>query len=150
MYIGVGSMGILLIALTYVLCRFCKQARFRFIISLIVLLMISDLALGTLAVCFYYEGIQMSQPKELTLAVTIGVCSLCYNFGTMSMMWLFSYKYWIIAREVPKLFFEAGRDITFNERSYRIFNITGLFINFIPACLTAYFRAKLSYQSNQK
>lgn len=110
-------------------------------------MMISDLALGTLAVCFYYERVNMVQPHKLALAVTIGIGTLCYNFGLMSMLWLFSYKYWIIAREVPKLFFEAGRHITFNEQSYRICNIAGLAINFIPACLAAYFRAKLSFES---
>lgn len=147
-YTGAATMAVMLIALSYVLYRVCKQARFRFIIQLILLLMVSDLALGVMAVGFYFEGDVMSLRQQNALAATIGICTFFYNFGTMTMLWLFSYKYWVIAREVPKLFFEAGRDITFNERSYRIFNVCGLVTNFIPCCLLGYYRGRLTADSS--
>ena len=59
--------------------------------------------------------------------------------GTNLMHWLFAFKYWIIAREVPKLFDQ--HTIEFNERSYRTMNMVGVIINIIPCFMIAYFRA---------
>ena len=61
------------------------------------------------------------------------------------MNWLFALKYWIIAREVPKLF--EGRQIQFSERTYNWINWIGIMLNFIPCSLLAYFRARVTMDS---
>ena len=61
------------------------------------------------------------------------------------MNWLFALKYWIIAREVPKLF--EGRQIQFSERTYNWINWIGIMLNFIPCGLLAYFRARVTMDS---
>ena len=58
------------------------------------------------------------------------------------MHWLFSLKYWVIAREVPKLF--NGGTVSFNESLYTIVNVAGVFINLIPIMMLAYVRGRLT------
>ena len=62
------------------------------------------------------------------------------------MHWLFSLKYWVIAREVPKLWQENGQP-SFNERMYTIINCAGFFIIFVLSCLAGIIRGRLSYVS---
>ena len=61
------------------------------------------------------------------------------------MHWLFSVKYWIIAREVPKLF--KGGVVSFNEKIYTVATLIGVFINFMPCLMLAYVRGELTFQS---
>ena len=61
------------------------------------------------------------------------------------MHWLFSVKYWVIAREVPKLF--DGAEVTFSERIYQVVNLAGLIINFIPCAMIGIARGKLTYDT---
>ena len=58
------------------------------------------------------------------------------------MHWLFSLKYWVIAREVPKLF--NGGTVSFNESLYTIVNVAGVFINLVPIVMLAYVRGRLT------
>ena len=61
------------------------------------------------------------------------------------MHWLFSFKYWVISREVPKLF--ESKQISFKEGSYRMINTIGCLVNIVPCLLIAYFRGKLTVDS---
>ena len=53
----------------------------------------------------------------------------------------------MVSREVPKLF-EAGRNLKFNERSYKLVNIFGLIIMFPFCVVTAYYRGMLTFKSS--
>ena len=75
----------------------------------------------------------------------IGVTIFFVNMGNNTMHWLFALKYWIIAREVPKLFHE--QQIVFSERIYTVIKVTGFVINFLPCVLLAYYRSKLTMES---
>ena len=75
----------------------------------------------------------------------IGMMSFIYNYGSNLMHWLFSFKYWVIAKEVPKLF--DSKQINFNEGSYRVIQSLGCIINLLPCGLIAFYRAKLTVQS---
>ena len=55
MIIGLSLMLGLIIALSITLCFVCKRARFKFLITLIALLYISDVAMAFLSVGFYLE-----------------------------------------------------------------------------------------------
>ena len=61
------------------------------------------------------------------------------------MHWLFSLKYWVIAREVPKLF--NGGTVSFNENIYTVVNVAGMFINFVPIVMLSYVRGQLTIDS---
>ena len=63
------------------------------------------------------------------------------------MHWLFSIKYWVIAREVPKLF--EGAEVTFSEKIYKGVNLAGLVINFIPCAMIGIARGKLTYDTGE-
>ena len=62
------------------------------------------------------------------------------------MHWLFSFKYWVIAREVPKLF--DGQNISYNEKTYKVVKWIGLIINILVCLVLGYFRGKLTYQTS--
>ena len=100
-----------------------------------------------LSIGIYYES-EISDHQPYILAVTIGVSTFFFNFGTNTVLWLFSFKYWVISREVPKLF--DGSQVVRDERIYTVFNILGLIANFAVCALFAYFRAKISFQTNHK
>ena len=62
------------------------------------------------------------------------------------MHWLFSLKYWVIAREVPKLWQEGSRP-NFNEGIYTIINCVGFITIFVLCVIAAIIRARLTYVS---
>ena len=72
MIIGITFMSSLLIALTIALWRLCKRARFKFLFTLIILLMLSDAAFAILSVCFYYEHTDVHENYTKALAWTVG------------------------------------------------------------------------------
>ena len=77
---------------------------FKFLVMLISLLIVSDIAVMVLSVAFYYEKTEYLNDHALEMSIIIGVGTFFFNMGTNTMHWLFGYKYWIISREVPKLF----------------------------------------------
>ena len=94
----------LLIALLVTLHKVCVYTRFTFLTTLISLYLITDVATIILSIGIYYERTEISDHYPYLLAVTIGVSTFLFNFGTNTVLWLFSFKYWVISREVPKLF----------------------------------------------
>ena len=62
------------------------------------------MAVAFLSVGLYYEQTSLHDNHTVALAVLVGVTTFFFNFGNNTMYWLFALKYWIIAREVPKLF----------------------------------------------
>ena len=143
MWISIVECSILLIALLITLRKVCIHTRFTFLTTLISLYLITDVATIILSIGIYYEQTEISDQYPYLLAVNIGVSTFFFNFGTNAVLWLFSFKYWVISREVPKLF--DGSQVVRDERIYTVFNILGLIANFTVCALFAYFRAKISY-----
>lgn len=65
--------------------------------------------------------------------------------GNNTVHWLFALKYWIIAREVPKLFHE--QQIEYSERIYTTIKVVGFVINFVPCVVLAYYRSRLTMEN---
>ena len=65
--------------------------------------------------------------------------------GNSTAHWLFALKYWIIAKEVPKLFLE--QQIEYSERIYTTIKVAGFVINFVPCVVLAYYRSKLTMEN---
>ena len=145
MWISIGEMSLLLIALTITMIKVCRKNRFRFLIILISLLIVADLAVTFLSVGLYYEQTDLHNNRPVSLATLIGITTFFFNMGNNTMHWLFALKYWIIAREVPKLFYE--QQIKYSERLYQNIKILGFVINFIPCIFLAYYRGKLTMES---
>ena len=144
--IGSSLMTLLIIALSIAMVHIFRKARFRFIMILVSLMICSDASLGILATGFYFEGHLEDSSYINLLAVILGFFTFLFNFSNLSMHWLFSMKYWMVAHEVPKLF-ELGRDITFNEKTYKIINILGLVLIIPIGAITGFFRGRLSYET---
>ena len=106
MWISIGEMSLLLIALIITMVQVCRKNRFRFLIILISLLIVADIAVAFLSVGLYYEQTNLHDNHPLSLAILVGITTFFFNMGNNTMHWLFALKYWIIAREVPKLFHE--------------------------------------------
>ena len=98
-----------------------------------------------LSVGFYYEQTDYHDNNPVSLAVLIGITTFFMNFGNNTMHWLFALKYWIIAREVPKLF--EDQQIKYSERIYKTVKIFGFVINFLPCLFLGYYRGKLTMES---
>ena len=136
----------MIVAICVSLCHIFKVAKFRFILLLVLLMIGSDASLGSLAILFYFEGNLTERSKMITVSVAISIFTFFFNFCNVSLHWLFSMKYWMVAREVPRLF-EAGRDIKFNEKNYKIANMVAITI-ITPVCVaTAVYRGLLAWNS---
>ena len=81
----------------------------------------------------------------MSLAILIGITEFFFEMGNATAHWLFALKYWIIAREVPKLFQE--QQITYSERIYTTIKVVGFVINFLPCVVLAYYRARLTMEN---
>ena len=148
MWISIVECSILLIALIVTLHKVCIHTRFTFLTTLICLYLITDVGTIILSIGIYFEQTEISDHHPYVLAITIGVSTFLFNFGTNTVLWLFSFKYWVISREVPKLF--DGSQVVRDERIYKVFKLLGLIANFTVCALFAYFRAKISFQTNHK
>ena len=144
--LGVSVMVSLIVGISIGLCHLYKYAKFRFILVLILLMVCSDTSLGCLAVCFYLEDQVTQQNLVLIVAICVAIFTFLFNFCNITLHWLFSMKYWMVSREVPRLF-EADRHIKFNEQGYKVANTIGIIL-IIPICLiAAAFRGDLAYKS---
>lgn len=145
MWISVGEMSLLLVALVITMIRVCQKSRYQFLITLISLLIVADVAVAFLSVGLYYEQTDLHNNHPTWLAILIGVTTFFFNMGNNTMHWLFALKYWIIAREVPKLF--QDQQIKFSEKIYKTVKVLGFVVNFIPCVFLAYYRGKLTMES---
>ena len=148
MYVTFAEMALLLIALTMTLIIVLKQMKFKFPVILLLLLILADVSSFILAWGLHAEGTDYHTNHTVFLSQVIGWTTFGFNFGTNCMHWLFSLKYWVIAREVPKLF--KGGTVSFSERGYTVLNIAGIFINIIPIIMLSYVRGQLTIESAGK
>ena len=146
MWVSIIECSILLIALIVTMYKVCVYTRFTFLITLISLYLIADVSTIILSIGINYEQTDFSENHPYLIAISIGVSTFFFNFGTNTVLWLFSFKYWVISREVPKLF--DGSQVVRDERGYKVFKLLGLIANFTVCALFAYFRAKISFQTN--
>ena len=143
MSVGIFEMSCLLIALFILLYKVCRSVRFKYVVTLICLLIVSDVAVLFLSVALYMEQTDVHNENRLALSIVIGISTFFFNMGTNIMHWLFAMKYWVIAREVPKLF--VGQQIQYNERAYKIVKWIGLVINTIVCTMLGLLRGRLTY-----
>jgi hypothetical protein len=141
-WVALCEMSILLIALSITAYHLCRYMRFKYLILLVSLMILSDISTILLTIGITAELTEYQETHTHALAILIGVSSTLSNFGANTVQWLFATKYWIIAREVPKLF--EGRKIKFNERTYAIISACGFLINLVPCILAGYYRAELT------
>lgn len=145
LWISLIEMLYLTVALIVALIKVCKNMKFRFLVRLILLILISDFSTIFLNVGLYLETTSYHEKYPEGVALLVGITTLFFNFGANVMHWFFALKYWIIANEVPKLF--QGKQVLFKEKQYRIINWLGFFINVVPCACLAVVRGLLSYQS---
>ena len=145
MYIALVEMTLLICALLALLWRICRQGRFTFLIWLICLLIASDIGAILLNIGFHFEGSPAHANHTTPLSINMGVSTVLFNAGSLCMQWLFAIKYWIISKEVPKLF--EGQRVNFGERAYKFLNISGLVIIVLTCIGAGYFRGQLTMHS---
>ena len=146
MYVGLVEMACLMFALTILVIKVCQKKSFSYIVTLICCFIVSDISVSFLSVAFYLEQRDQSTEERLSLSLIIGIATFLFNIGNLTMHWLFSFKYWVIAREVPKLF--DGQNISYNEKTYKVVKWIGLIFNILVCLVLGYFRGKLTYQTS--
>ena len=103
MYVTFVEMTLLVIVLTMTLITVLKHMKFKFPLVLLLLLILADMSAIISAWGLHAEGTSYHTTHTVFLSRIIGLTTFGFNFGVNCMHWLFSLKYWIIAREVPKL-----------------------------------------------
>ena len=146
MYLTCIEMTLLTIALSITLVVVLRKMKFKFPVILLILLIMADVSSFILAWGLHAENTEYHEEHAELLSQVIGWTTFGFNFGANCMHWLFSLKYWVIAREVPKLF--KGGSVSFNERLYTFINIMGIIINLIPCILLGYARGLLTFKSS--
>lgn len=150
--------SILIILYSLVLYRSCKGTSFTFIMTLIVLLLVSNFAaIGTVTLGHFasdliddYDGSTISS-SDLTLltkyfnweCVTVCVRDTCLNEA----IWLFSFRYWAISFAMPWKLKNIVLPTSFKIMAFSIFLIFGL-LNIIFPLLYAYYGLKLNKEIN--
>lgn len=56
---------------------------------------------------------------------------MLFNGGTLLLHWLFSFKYWVISFEIPKVLQTNGPVFKSSETKYKIYNAFGITINML-------------------
>ena len=77
--------------------------RFRFFLLLCFTLIITDLGTALLAMGIALESTDFHAERSQELAIEIGVTTVFFNGGSLLLHWLFSFKYWVISKEIPKV-----------------------------------------------
>ena len=147
MYVTCVEMIAITITISITLVIVLRQMRFKFPVILLTLLIVADISsLITSWASNAENNKEYHEEHKILLTQLIGWSTFGFNFGTNCMHWLFSFKYWVIAKEMPKLW-KDGRQSSINEKLYSAFNFIGVVLNFIPCLLFAICSAKLSFQS---
>lgn len=71
-------------------------------------MILADIVTIVLATGLYFEETEYHNEHTKLLAIVIGVATVIYNSALNCLHWSFATKYWIISREVPRLF-EGGQ-----------------------------------------
>lgn len=77
--------------------------RFRFLMLLSICLIVTDISTALLAVGLGLENTDVHVERKSQLAWTVGISTFFFNGGTLLLHWLFSFKYWVISLEIPKV-----------------------------------------------
>lgn len=77
--------------------------RFRFLLLLCAILIITDVGTAILSVGIGLENTNVHTERTEELAIVVGITTFFFNGGSLLLHWLFSFKYWVISREIPKV-----------------------------------------------
>lgn len=106
-YVSIGEMTVMLLTLSILLVHICKKLSYRFLVTFVSLMICTDIATICLAIGLYAEETSYHDRHTKFLAIEIGVATVIYNVASNCVHWTLATKYWIISREVPRLF-EGG------------------------------------------
>lgn len=77
--------------------------RFKFLILLSFCLIVTDISAALLVVGTGLENTNTHIQKPRALAIEVGIATLFSNAGNLLLHWLFSFKYWVMSLEIPKV-----------------------------------------------
>ncbi len=77
--------------------------RFRYLLYLCIILIVTDISTALLAIGIGLENTAVHVEKTKQLAIEVGFTTFFFNGGNLLLHWLFSFKYWVISQEIPKV-----------------------------------------------
>ena len=123
--IAVILMAILSAVLVWGLRKWELAPMFR---TLALILLLTDVSYAILMVLIGIETIEIveidTQKKDWFLATGIGIFLFFFYFGGNLAHWLYSYRYWIVSREVPAMIrgnLFTLQEVQKKEKCYMIF-----------------------------
>jgi hypothetical protein len=146
MILTVCEMSLITIFLSLVLFIACRDFRFRFILTLCILLLTTDVATALLAIGLGLENTNIHKERPIDLAWEVGSTTLFFNAGSNIAHWIFGFKYWVISREIPNALKATNpNDLKSNENRYKVLNLLGIAGNLAFCIWVAIKRGQLSY-----
>ncbi len=115
------------IAASAIMVKTWYDYRFRFFLVLCFILIMTDLGTAFLAMGIALESTDFHKERSKALAIEIGITTVFFNGGSLLLHWLFSFKYWVISREIPKVL--QGQILQSNEWKYNLYNAVGILVN---------------------
>lgn len=94
-------MAVITIPLSFTLYIACRDFRFRFILTLCILLIITDISTAFFAVGLSLESSPIHKEYPIRIAIEVGITAFIFNAGSNSIHWIFAFKYFIISKEIP-------------------------------------------------
>jgi hypothetical protein len=96
-------MTLLVVFASIIIFKIWVDYRYRFLILLCAVLIVSDLSTGILAVTQWFENSPVKHySMEPGLVITVGIADFGCEGGSLLLHWMFSFKYWVISLEIPK------------------------------------------------
>lgn len=88
---------------SFILVRIWYDYRFHFLMLLSGLLIVTDISGALYAVGQGMENTIIQINRTKGLAIEVGITTFLFNAGFLLIHWLFSFKYFVISTEIPKV-----------------------------------------------
>ncbi len=140
----IAEMSWVTIIASIIMVKIWFDYRFRFLLLLCLILIVTDISSALLAVGLGMENTDIHVQKTLELAIEVGITTFFYNGCSLLLHWLFSFKYWVISLEIPKVLKAQDATLKSSETKYNILNAIGITVNILFCVWLAVKRSQLS------
>ena len=142
--VTIAEMSWVTVIASIIMVKIWFDYRFRFLLLLCLILIVTDISTALLAVGIGMENTNIHVERTLGLASEVGITTFFFNGGTLLLHWLFSFKYWVISLEIPKVLKATGTTLKSSETKYKIYNAIGITVNMLFCVWVAVRRGQLS------
>ena len=127
----IAEMSLITVIASFIMVKIWFDYRFRFLLLLCLILIVGDISTALLSVGWGMENTKIHVERTKELALEVGITTFFFNASTLLLHWLFSFKYWVISLEIPKVIQTKKTEFKSSETKYNILNAIGITINLL-------------------